>query len=347
MAFFDFLNPAKQFKSVFGGGGDSGGGSFNPMDPTGMMGSMFGGGSGNPLTNIFGGGQAGPSQPSGTGGNYATGGAALEANGSLPGTGGGAGTAVGDSGGLGGMFGGLFGGGGGGGSPMNMIGNMLGLTPQPTQPRSLYGEGRNTLYAESQLAPDVYGLESTYRPNYAGLERDIYRDSIYSDIGLSGIQRMSTSSDPDNAALLDEANRQALEELQLGATLDPSLRAEVQGGVRAGQASRGMGYGPSDVYEEAMQIGSAGQNLRNQRRAYASNVAGQNMANRSQLLPFAAQGTAYAQGGKPQMFNPWNPYGMDLYNTNFNADVARKVAASENLAALYGGVAKAAGSILG
>jgi hypothetical protein len=247
------------------------------------------------------------------------------------------GDALGFGGGGGGGFD-LFGGGGGDDSSGLLGGIFEGLfgsfTPAKVPPRDLYGEAAGTFAVNKALAPDVYGLESQYRPQYANLEQGIVTNAA---------RTMPGQVDPAQAALLGEMNNQALSELKLGATLDPSLAREVSQSVRGGQAARGLALGPANVYQEAMQIGSAGQALRNQRRAFAGQVAGTNLAN---ITPYLGLGAQFAQAG-PKLFDIWNPYASDLYNTNFNAANAREIAAAANRASVAGALLGSAGKIGG
>ncbi len=217
-----------------------------------------------------------------------------------------------------------------GGAMEGLFGSFM---PAKTDPRSLYGEGYNTLDAYRRLAPEYFSLESQYRPQMAELTRQTI---------TANLQPLMAGTDPAQQALLGEMNSQALSELKMGATLDPSLRNEVMQSARAGQAARGLGLGPSDVYAEAMQIGSAGQALRNQRRAYAGQVSGLNIENLRPYLGLVSTG----------MFNQpysdmWSPYAADLYNTNFNAESARNIAGAANRAAVTGAMLGAAGNIGG
>jgi hypothetical protein len=266
-------------------------------------------------------------------------------------------------------------------------------------PRNLAQEGRDTLQAQIDLAPKLYEAESKYGPLYAELEVETLRRALQGSGKSKGlldtleeispqISRVTAeqtraqrtgdirdvlqlgpqartaieAADPDQAALIAELTRQARQELTAGPGLDPSLRREVQQSVRAGQAARGFGFGPSDVFEEAFELGSTGEALRQRRRGFA----GQVMGLRSQLYgdPFmtilgrpslnTAQGnvlTGQAQnmaaGAGPQLFDPFNAYAGDLYNTNYNAQAAAKIASANMKSQLMGAGIGALGSIGG
>lgn len=195
-------------------------------------------------------------------------------------------------------------------------------------PRDMAQEGRDTLQAQIDLAPQLYASEAEYRPKYAALELSTLQSllpgllaTLEQQVGpaASRIQSGAASRqraadvgdvlnlapqsaqamrevDPARAALLDQLTSQASDELGRGAQLDPDLARQVSQSVRAGQAARGFGYGNADVFAEAMGLGQAGQALRNQRRAFAGNVIGQ----RSQVY-----GDPFLQIlGRPSTVNP-------------------------------------------
>lgn len=55
----------------------------------------------------------------------------------------------------------------------------MGSTRVYNENRDLYQEGTDTLNAQIDLAPDVFAAESTYRPQYANLDRQILYESLY------------------------------------------------------------------------------------------------------------------------------------------------------------------------
>jgi hypothetical protein len=166
-------------------------------------------------------------------------------------------------------------------------------------PRDYGQETRDTLQAQVDLKPQQYAAEAQYQPLFTQLnlnnlatslrgtdqapgllelyEQDISpalsrvqnqdRDSrIAGELGAvqryAGDVTRTLREASGNAPLVDELNRQAMEELQAGAGLDPSLANELEQGVRAGQAARGFGFGAPDAVAEAFTRGQAGVNLR-------------------------------------------------------------------------------------
>lgn len=83
--------------------------------------------------------------------------------------------------------------------------------------------------------------------------------------------------DPAATGISDTLASQAQEELDAGSQLTPSMIEQGQQNVRAGQAARGLGVGPTDAYTEAFTLGQAGQNLLEQRQAFAGNVVNQRL----------------------------------------------------------------------
>jgi len=252
------------------------------------------------------------------------------------------------------------------------------FSPDPPKPRNIAQEGRETLEAQIELAPDLFASEAEFRPKYADLDLSILTKMLQGTEEAPGLyqvgaeaQRQAALADvetieqlgtratdaireasPQQAALLDELNEQVLGDLQYDTELDPELRREIQQGVRAGQTARGVGFGRSDIYEEAAALGSAGLNLRNQRRAQAMGLV--NLNKSAQADPFLAllgrpsQAAGYATTGSgPQLFDPYSAYGADLYNTNYNAAAAAEIAGGNNLAALLSGGTSAGGMVAG
>lgn len=258
--------------------------------------------------------------------------------------------------------------------------------PEPPPPRDAYREGHATLEAETRLAPEQFALDKSNLTNYMGLEGDLLaqmqdrlgpvvdrqaaqaasaqRAGDISDVEMYGPRAIAAfkSASPEQAALLDEFNRQALEDLKAGTTLTPSMQREIEQYTRQGQSARGMGLGPVDVSQEASTLGSAGQQLQAQRRAFAGNVLGMNQSVSN--IPFMSvlgrtavaspitagltqQGSAQGQQQAGSM-NPFtNAYAADVNNTNFNANWTDKISTRNYNAAVTGALIGAIGSIVG
>lgn len=165
-----------------------------------------------------------------------------------------------------------------------------------------------------------------------------------------------------NAPLLDELNRQAQSELEAGASVDPALRRELQQSIRAGQAARGMGYGMRDLADESALTAMQAEQLRRQRQGFAQSMIGINQATGGD--PFMAilgrpsqafqasqgiGGQAYgmSQGIGNKIFNPESQYAADVYNTNYQGQLAANTATAANKTAITGAMIGAVGSAIG
>lgn len=261
-------------------------------------------------------------------------------------------------------------------------------------PRDIGKETRETLQAQVDLAPDLFRSEATFRPLYNELEQRelervlprqmaLYRDQVYPM--LSEIERASYDSqregdisalekysgrataahreaNKETYALLDQLNASAQQELALGARMDPGMRREVAQGIRAAQSDRGLGYGNTDVFYEALAQGQAAEQLRQNRRAFAANVIGLNqqvgadaamlvLGRPSQMIGqgqgFGAQAMAQNASTGARLFNPESQYASQLYSQNYSTayDAAKSNAAAKN--AMTGAIIGAVGNIAG
>jgi hypothetical protein len=268
--------------------------------------------------------------------------------------------------------------------------------PGTPAPRDYGQETRDTLQAQVDLAPAQFAAESEFRPQRAQLDLDVLGQTLRGSGGSAGLLDLYEkeiapalsrveSQDRDsrisgelgaltkyapgvartlreasgNAGLLDTLNRQAQEGLDAGAGLDPSMAHEVEQAVRTAQAARGFGFGAPDAIAEAFARGSRGNQLRNERRAFAGNVVQANqmtggdpfmaiLGRPSQTIGMipgvAGQGQGIAGG---PMFSPESAYAQDIFNTNYNASAASKIAGANNSTALMSAGIGAAGSAAG
>ena len=196
-------------------------------------------------------------------------------------------------------------------------------------------EGRDTLEAQIELAPQQYAATARYQPLYTDLDVQNLRRALlgngtdpgllqtYSDIApqLNEFNRTAASgqraadigdvetlaprataalraANPEAARLEMELLRQAEE--GLGGSLDPRVVAEIQQDVRGGQAARGFGMGLPDANVEALFTGRERIAQRDRNRTFAQGVLAQSRAGTAD--PFMAilgrpSGTAQMAGG--------------------------------------------------
>lgn len=264
-------------------------------------------------------------------------------------------------------------------------------------PRNMADEGRDSFMAQLELAPEQYAARQEYDPKYADLNIDVLRRSLFGTEGRPGllqtyeeaeplltrfasqaqsgqrerdiadVERLGgraseafRTADPRAAEIEDKLASQAMEELNAGASLDPSLRSEVVQTLRAGQSSRGFGMGLADANAEGLFVGREAEAMRRSRQNFASGVAVRRRAanvdpflaviGRSSAVPGmtgAAVGEGRTMTGGAPSFDPWNAYAADLNNTNYNADATARIASANGAAALWGGGLSALGSIGG
>lgn len=251
------------------------------------------------------------------------------------------------------------------------------------------------LQAQVDLAPDIYAAKAQYDPQYADLNVETLKRALLgngadsegllalyqqiepqltqftsqaqtgqrtrdvADVEALGGRATAAlrNADPVAAALEDKLAAQAQAGLDAGAGLDPAMAREVQQGVRAAQASRGMGFGASDTSVEGLFSAREANAMQQQRQGFAGTVAQQRRASTGD--PFMAilgrpssslqaAGQVMSQGGaaasNTQQFDPFSAYGADVANTNFNASAAAKIAQANNDTAISAAGIGAAGS---
>lgn len=95
------------------------------------------------------------------------------------------------------------------------------------------------------------------------------RGQDFAGMSMARGMGMGEFLDPEGTGLRNDLASSARSQLAMGTQLDPAQAREIQQAARQGQAARGMGMGPSDLYEELMSMGSAGQNRLQQRQDMA------------------------------------------------------------------------------
>jgi hypothetical protein len=259
-------------------------------------------------------------------------------------------------------------------------------------PERNYGqETRDTLQAQVDLAPDRFRAESEFSPQYADLSVANLRRTLMGADGNPGLlatieelaprlqslqgnnetaQRARDiasveelgpravaalrSADPAQAALIARLNAEAMGDLEAGTALTPAEAAQMEQQVRSSQASRGFGFSLPDAVLEAYTLGDRGRAVQNQRRAFATQVAGVNAstgqdpfmavlgrpsAATSQAAGVLGQGQQQNAMSGPGIFNPESAYAGDVFNTNTNARAAANIAsANANSAIIAGGL---------
>jgi hypothetical protein len=240
-----------------------------------------------------------------------------------------------------------------GGVGIDRSGGSAGLLNQtnPWVPYQLQNTDYNTV--TTPAAPGLLDLTSRVSSGAdaiaaaSGTRQRTAQIGDVSNLGPDAINALMTQ-DPWTAMLMQQLTGQASGDLSFGSNLTPAQMRLVQQSVRQGQAARGMGYGPSDVYGEALGVSQFGNQLLQQRIGTAQSVAQQ----RQQLYgapalalttqPAAPNYQPYLSGGAgitgsigPKLFGT-DFNASDVANAGFNAQNARYISGQNNAAALTG-----------
>ena len=267
----------------------------------------------------------------------------------------------------------------------------MGTTVKAPPPRDYGKETRDTLQAQIDLAPQLYGAEEKFRGKFAQLDMDIAQQitpqllDLYetSQTRLGAMDReqldLQRGSDiaaiekyggrarealdaanPEQAALLQELNQQALSDLRLGGQLNAGEQRQLSQAARGAQAARGFGYGINDAAIESWAQLQGGEQKRRQRQGFAQSMVGMNKATAadpfmailgrpSSMNPMMAGGVVGQAGGfnPGAMFSPESQYAGDIYNQNWQGELAARTATASNRASMIGAGLGAVGSVFG
>ena len=220
-----------------------------------------------------------------------------------------------------------------------------------------------------QLAPDLLNLYETSQRRLGALDRetlaaqreaDISAIEDYGTRAMQGYRAAADAANPEQAALMAELNKQALSDLQLGGQLNASEQRDLQQAARGAQAARGFGYGLNDAAIESWAQMQGSDQKRRQRQGFAQSMAGLNQSNsvdpfmailgRPSSMTPAMTGSfvGKAQGFNPgAMFSPESQYAADIYNQNYQGQLAARTATAKNRASMIGAGMGAVGGMFG
>ena len=220
-----------------------------------------------------------------------------------------------------------------------------------------------------QLAPDLLNLYETSQRRLGALDRetlaaqreaDISAIEDYGTRAMQGYRAAADAANPEQAALMAELNKQALSDLQLGGQLNASEQRDLQQAARGAQAARGFGYGINDAAIESWAQMQGSDQKRRQRQGFAQSMAGLNQSNsvdpfmailgRPSSMTPAMTGSfvGQAQGFNPgAMFSPESQYAADIYNQNYQGQLAARTATAKNRASMIGAGIGAFGKMTG
>ena len=252
------------------------------------------------------------------------------------------------------------------------------FAPDAPEPRNYGQETRDTLQAQIDLAPDLYRTEAQFQPQYSQLALQNLNTILNGGNGQTGLlqtlrqqntaQRTADINDvaalggsareailganPDQAALLQRLNAQALTGLDAGTNLTPEEQRQMQQASRGAFAARGLEDSNLGISNELLSQYNLGQQLLRQRQAFAQSVLGNNQAIVGDpfLQILGRPSTAVMQGqgllgeAGPSLFNPESGYAGNLYNAN--QQMAAMFAEPSTMAKV-GQVSNAAGQFIG
>ena len=203
----------------------------------------------------------------------------------------------------------------------------MGTKIEAPEARDYGNEMQDTLQAQVDMAPQLYGAEKAWRGKYAQLDMDIankmtpqlldlYETSqrrlgtmdreqldLQREGDISAIEKYGgrarealDAANPEQAALLKELNSQAMSDLQLGGQLNAGEQRQISQAARGAQSARGFGYGINDAAIESWAQLQGGSQKRQQRQGFAQSMVGMNKATAAD--PFMAI------LGRPSSMNP-------------------------------------------
>jgi hypothetical protein len=266
-------------------------------------------------------------------------------------------------------------------------------------PRDYGEETRDTLEAQIDLAPELYYAEKKFAPKYNELElqnlaemltgtqnarglMDIYENDVapsYARIQQQAeasqreadvaavsqyapqMREALRSSNPENAALLDELNSQAMAQLAAGGRMAPEDMRDIQQQTRGAFSARGLNNSNASSIEEIMNQQLGGQQLKMQRQAFAQSLIPQNqgvygdpfmaiLGRPSSVVGssqgFGNQAMGMGQTTGPSLFSPESPYAQDAFNTNYNSEWSTRAANNDARTAMRLGYVNAGSSLL-
>ena len=197
-----------------------------------------------------------------------------------------------------------------------------------------------------QLALGMYGQALPTINSILNQANSATRTSTAGDLAAlgPGFTDSLRSLNPSQTQLYDKLVRSANEGLDAGTRLTPDQSYRVSAPIRADWAGRGFGESLPGDLDSAVALSRAGDNMLGQRQAFAAGVAEQ--GNRFYTQPTIASilgtgsnaagvaGPLSASATPPDTFGGLMGYGSDLFNTNYNAEAAARIATANNEAGI-------------
>lgn len=159
-----------------------------------------------------------------------------------------------------------------------------------------------------------------------------------------GAMDLIRGSDPARAALLQKILAAAgQDDLNYGGGLPPGLLRLTQQLSRSGQAARGMGYGPSDLYGETGDAARLSADLTDRNRLFATNAA--NTSYQLEGDPFLRLLSGQVSSGLDALLKPANS--LSLLQMPYEGRLKAKMATAQNNTGLANAQSAAEASVIG
>jgi|GEM_PF-1128070 len=270
------------------------------------------------------------------------------------------------------------------------LGGGSGSAPQETSYGTQMAQALNAqmgiqtplLAAQQQYLPQYQSMMQTGMTGQLGVTNNLYNTAIgqsaalqqqqfnanaglYSQIGANSANAYNSMLGAGGANLMASQTDAANQALAQGSNLSPQANQAAQQSARAAMAARGMQYGNQGIAQEVFNNYSLGQQQLATNRAYAANVAGQNMqqansayssfgqpqvANMQNLNANSILGTSYNMYQNPtagMIFNPESQYNAQINSANVNSQAQYQVAQAQAQAGLTSGIIQGVGTIAG
>lgn len=162
-----------------------------------------------------------------------------------------------------------------------------------------------------------------------------------------GVHNANMAQNPQMFGLLNTLNDRAASDLALGNQMNAGQTRMVQQSARAGQAARGLGMGPADVYGETLMQQGYGDQLLQQRNQFAQQMFGLNQSQQAQeggqAMSMLGQNAFGVQNSNPMA--GLLGYAHDNNMTAYNGAVSNANSTANNNAALGSAAIGVAGTV--
>lgn len=207
---------------------------------------------------------------------------------------------------------------------------------------------------------DLYGEMQPQLSEIEARSNAITRAADIADVTALGPQAVEAirNANPEQAALMDEMNRQAQQDLALGGRMTPDQRNAMMNSRMGQRSAQGWGYNPGDMAQATMDATMQSEQIKARRRGFAQQAVQQNQAIYGdpfmQILgrrgqTFGAMGgvMGQGQGGQTgQLFNPESAYAGGVYQSRSDTD-NMFAAMQPSTMDVVGDISNMAGSFIG